>query len=133
MPERAVHIEGLAELRTAFRVAGERMDRDLDDALKSSAEPVKIAAQANTSAIRNLREPRSDGISWRSMRVGITRHTVYVAPVNRGRRGGSGRRRNLFDLLMQRSLEPALSANRSRVEQEVKDAVRDMGRAWERV
>jgi len=129
--QRAVRIEGLAELRTAFRVAGNAMDRDLDDALKSSADPVKSSAEANTSAIRNLREPRGDGISWRSMRVGITAHTVYVAPVNRGRRGR--RRRNLFDLLMQRSLEPALAENRSRVEQEVKDAVRDMGRAWERV
>lgn len=127
MPQqaRAVHIEGLRELRTAFRVAGTTIDKDLDAALKSSAEPVRTDAQAlAVGAIRKI------GVPWSRMRVGITRHTVYVAPV---KRRGRTRRPNLFDLLLADSLEPALARNRDRVEAEVKDAVRDMGRAWERV
>ena len=131
--QRAIRIEGLAELRTAFRRAGNEMDKDLDAALKSSAEPVRTDAQAFTSSIRNMGAPKGEGISWQSMRVGITRHTVYVAPSNRGKKTGARKRRNLFDLLLSRSLEPALDANVSRAEQEVKDAIADMARAWERV
>lgn len=122
---RAFRIEGLRELRTAFRVAGVGMEKDLDAALKSSAEPVRTDAQAlATSSIRKI------GIPWSRMRVGITRHTVYVAPV---KRRGRSRRPNLFDLLLADALSPALDRNRDRVETEVQDAVRDMGRAWERV
>jgi hypothetical protein len=126
----ALRVEGLRELRTAFAVAGNGMARDLDAALKSSAEPVKRSAEGlAVSRIRKMHVSKS-GVPWSRMRIGITRHTVYVAPVNRR---GRYRRRNLFDLLMERSLVPALDENRGRVEQEVKDAVRDMGRAWERV
>jgi hypothetical protein len=126
----ALRVEGLRELRTAFAVAGNGMAKDLDAALKSSAEPVKRSAETlAVSRIPKMHITRS-GVPWDTMRIGITRHTVYVAPANRR---GRYRRRNLFDLLMDRSLSPALEENRGRVEQEVKDAVRDMGRAWERV
>lgn len=106
------------------------MDKDLDGALESAAEPVKSTAQGlAVSRIRKMPYSRS---GWDHMRIGITAHTVYVAPVNR--RGGTGRRRpNLFDLLLERSLQPALDENVGRVEREVSDAVRDMGRAWSRV
>jgi hypothetical protein len=137
-PERAVRIEGLAELRTAFRVAGTEMSKDLDSALKSSAEPVRTDAQSLAlSGIRRI------GLPWSRMRVGITRHTVYVAPIPRGirsraRRAARTEGRHAADLafagmLGERALDPALDRNVEKVEQEVKDAIRDMGRAWERV
>jgi len=129
--DRAVRVEGLAQLRTAFRVAGSAMSKDLDAALRSAGEPVRQSAQSNaTAGIRRI------GVPWSRMRVGITRHTVYVAPVERGvkTRGGDRRRRpNLARLIQDRSLDPALEQNRAKVVQEVKDAVRDMGRAWGRV
>jgi len=123
----ALAVSGLRELRTAFAVAGTGIAKDLDAGLKSAAEPVKAEAQTlAVSRIRRMHIHRS-GIPWDRMRIGITRHTVYVAPVNRR---GRYRRRNLFDLLMERSLQPALDENVSRVEAEVQDVVRDMGRAW---
>jgi hypothetical protein len=128
--QRAVRIEGLAQLRTAFRVAGTEMSKDLDAALRSSAEPVKFDAQGFAASA--LKPGKT--VVWSSMRVGITRHTVYVAPVQKGTRGRNRRSRpKLFDRLMDRALNPALEANTAKVEQEVKDAIRDMGRAWERV
>lgn len=131
MPERTVRIEGLRELLTAFKVAGEAMDRDLADALKSAAEPVKSDAHTRAAGLLKV-----SAVDWSAMRVGITRHTVYVAPVEKGRRSKSepGRRRpKIKPRLRDRALEPALDAQRPRVVQEVKDAVRDMGRAWGRV
>jgi len=124
--QRAVRVEGLAQLRTAFRVAGVGMDKDLNDALKSSAEPVKVEAQG--LARSRIKRGKLD---WSAMRVGITRHTVYVAPARR-RATGSGRR-NLAPIIQNEALDPALDRNVDRVEQEVKDAVRDMGRLWSRV
>ena len=128
-PTRAVRIEGLAELRRAFAVAGNGMSKDLNAALKSAGDPVKQTAQG---LARGSLKP-GQTVDWTAMRLGITRHTVYVAPVQRGNRGGRRKRRTLFDRLLTRALEPALEQNRFRVEAEVKDAVRDMGRAWERV
>jgi len=129
--ERTVRIEGLRELRTAFKVAGEAMDKDLDEALKSAADPVKADAHTRASGLIHV-----SAVDWSAMRVGITAHTVYVAPVEKGRasRGDPRRRRpKLKPRLRDRALVPALDANRARVVQEVKDAVRDMGRAWGRV
>jgi predicted house-cleaning NTP pyrophosphatase (Maf/HAM1 superfamily) len=131
--ERAIRIEGLVELRRAFKVAGVGMEKDLDDALKSGGEVVRTAAESKAvSEISRIRPP------WSSMRVGITRHTVYVAPVARGRkrgRAGAESRRREEDLRFARMLrteamDPALDENIERVTREVKDAVRDMARAW---
>src|SRR6187549_2738548 len=121
--QRAVRVEGLRELRTAFRVAGVGMEKDLDSALKSAAEPVRTEAQG----LARSRIKRGK-IDWSAMRVGITRHTVYVAPANRRTTGS--RRRNLAPIIQNEALNPALDRNVNRVEREVKDAVRDMGRAW---
>ncbi len=103
------------------------MASDLDSALKSAAEPVKQSAEtlARSDVLK------VSAIDWSSMRVGITRHTVYVAPA---RRNTTGRRRpKLAARLQTQALDPALERNRERVVGEVKDAVRDMGRAWGRV
>jgi hypothetical protein len=129
--DRAIHIEGLAQLETAFKRAGTGIDKDLRDALKSSAEPVKVDAQSRASGVIHV-----SAVNWTAMRVGITRHTVYVAPVEKGRRSRANpkiRRPKVKPRLLQGALDPALEANRPRVAQEVRDAVRDMGRAWGRV
>lgn len=123
-----VEVVGLAELRRAFAVAGNQISRDLNDALKSAGEPVRQDAQS--LARQSIKTVRT--VDWSEMRLGITRHTVYVAPVQR--RGKTGRRRPKFKTkLLDEAMGPALERNSDRVAQEFEDAVRDMGKAWARV
>lgn len=122
-----VEVIGLAELRRAFAVASSEMSKDLNEALKASGEPVR--QDAETLAVQRIKPGK---IPWSSMRLGITRHTVYVAPVQR--RGVTGRRREKFKTkLLDEAMGPALVANSDRVAREFEDAVRDMGKAWARV
>ncbi len=79
---------------------------------------------------------RRIGIPWSRMRVGVTAHSVYVAPRKRGlkTRGSDPRRRpNLAGLLMGESLLPALQQNESRVASQVGHLLDEVGREWERV
>jgi len=106
------------------------MARDLNDALKSAGEPVRRTAE--TLAVANISRV---GIPWSRMRLGITRHTVYVAPVERGVKSRTlrGRRRPGFKTkLLDEAMAPALVQQSDKVAQEVEDAVRDMGKAWAR-
>jgi hypothetical protein len=126
-----VHVVGLADLRRACVVAGRQMSRDMNDALKSAGEPVRSDAQS--LALANI--PKI-GLPWSRMRLGIQRHSVYVAPVERGvkSRTRPGKRRpNLKTKLLDEAMAPALVRNSDRVAQEFEDAVRDMGKAWARV
>jgi hypothetical protein len=126
-----VEVIGLAELRRACQVAGNQMGRDMNDALKSAGEPVRTDAQS--LAVANIAKV---GIPWSRMRLGIQRHSVYVAPVERGvkSRTRPGKRRPRFKTkLLDEAMAPALERNSDRVAQEFRDAVRDMGRAWARV
>jgi hypothetical protein len=133
--EQTVRIEGLAELERAFREAGKGLASDLHEVLKTSAAPVQHDAEIlSLTGIRKMGSAgsREIGIPWARMRVGLSRHTAYVAPASRGKLARQGRH-GLFDLLMGRALEPALAQNRRRIEQEFEDAVADMCRAWSRV
>jgi hypothetical protein len=126
-----VEVVGLAELRRAFQVAGNGLARDLNDALKAAGEPVRQDAQ--TLAVSNISRI---GIPWSRMRLGIQRHSVYVAPVERGTKSRTltGKRRPRFKTkLLDEAMAPALARNSDRVAQEFEDAVKDMGKAWARV
>lgn len=107
------------------------MTRDLNDALKTAGEPVRLDAQA--LAVQNI--PRV-GFPWSRMRLGIKRNYVYVAPVERGvkSRTLTSRRRPRFKTkLLDEAMAPALERNSERAAQEFEDAVEDMGKAWARV
>lgn len=126
-----VKVEGLAGLRRACRLAGNGLSRDLNDAMKAAAEPVRQDAQA--LALANISKV---GIPWSRMRVGIARHSVYVAPVERGIKSKTlaGRRRPRFKTkLLDEAMAPALVQNSDKVAAEFNDAVKDMGRLWARV
>jgi hypothetical protein len=125
--ERAVRVQGLRELSRAFAVADKTLSRELRDKLREAAEPVRSDAEALAVA----RIPRI-GVPWSRMRVGVTRSAVYVAPRQRGARGSRRRRPNLADLLMERSMQPALDANVPRVKESVEDVLDTVGRVWER-
>lgn len=126
MATEAIRIRGLKELNRAFAVANREMQKDLRAALDSAASPVRRDAQANALAL-------GVGVTWSSMRTGVTRSSVYVAPVARGTRV-TGRKRSRFaTFLMDRAMSPALEANRDKVIDEIEDAIGDMARAWENV
>jgi hypothetical protein len=132
MPEQAVRIEGLRELERAFRLYGNGLEKGVREALTTAAEPVRTEAQSLArSSIRNI------GLTWSSMRIGVTRRTAYIAPQQRGRRGGAGNvrkgRPNLAPLLLDRAMQPALANNIRNVEQEIGAALDDLGRMWSRV
>ena len=132
MATNTVRIEGLRELERAFKLYGRGMEKGLREALEAAAEPVRTDAQA--LAVANISRI---GIPWSRMRVGVTRRTAYIAPQQRGNRGGVGRSRlsrpNLKELLLGRAMEPALDQNIGNVERELGDALDDLGRMWSRV
>lgn len=131
MPVEPLHIEGLRDLSRAFRLADKELIRELRVSLRKVAEPVRVDAQHLA-----LTEIRRMTLPWSEMRVGVSQTSVYVAPKKRGvkTRGKDPRRRpNLFDLLLGRSLEPALEHNEGRVVFEVEKMLGSVGRAWERV
>jgi hypothetical protein len=125
-----VRVEGLRELQHAFAVANKVLAKELRKGLRESAEPVRADAEMLAGTrIRNMDAPSAGGQDWRRMRVGVTKTSVYVAPRSRpGRR----KRRNLFDLMTGRSLEPALDANVNEVTERLDDVLGTVGQAWDR-
>lgn len=123
-----IRVEGLRELQRAFARADKTLSHELRDGLKDAAEPVRRAAEG--LAVQNIRRI---GIPWSRMRTGVTRKAVYVAPVQRGvkSRGGPRRRANLFDLLLGRSLEPALDQNAALVEARMEHLLGVVAKDWE--
>jgi hypothetical protein len=130
MPEsNAVRIEGLRELERAFKLYGRGMEKGIREALEAASEPVRTDAQSlATSSIKQ------SAVDWTRMRIGVTRRTAYVAPMQRGRRTPPNRRRsNLRERLLTGAMEPALTRNIPKVEREIGVALDDLGRMWERV
>lgn len=126
----AIRIQGLGELQRAFRVASVAMSKSINEVLDATADPVRFQAQELAVA----RIPRI-GLPWSRMRVGVTRHTAYVAPVERGLKRGFARRQrpNLKPLLLERALLPAFDQNRERIAQDFEEAMADMAKAWAKV
>lgn len=119
-------VEGLAGLQRAFRVADATLVKELRDTLREVAEPVRSDAETLArSAIPRI------GLPWSQFRVGVTSTSVYVAPRQRGVRRGQRGRPNLADLLLGRSMLPALDRNQSRIEGEMELMLGTVGRAWE--
>lgn len=124
-----VAIYGLRELQRAFKLVGPLAQKELRGALRALGEPV--AHDAEQLARANIRRI---GRPWSEMRVGVTQTLVYVAPRQRGVKSRTDRRfrrPNLFDLLMGRSMEPALERNEARVEAGVAVILDTVGKAWE--
>lgn len=131
---KALHVDGLAELRKAFLAADKTLREDLDDALQEAAAPVRSTAQrlAQTE-ISHMKE----GSSWALMRIGIERRNsfVYVAPVERGVkvRGRERFRRPEFAGLMRdKAMEPALDAHRGEIVHRLDGLLGEVKRVWER-
>lgn len=124
-------------MERAFRLYDRNLAKGIREALEAGAEVVRPTAES--LAVQTLKPPKN--VDWTLMRVGVTRRTGYVAPVERGRFAKGGkigaaryRRGEKFTAMMLgRALEPALDQNVPRVEQEFEDALRDLARQWSRV
>lgn len=125
----AVHVRGLRELDAAFAAASKAEQKLLRVGLAEAAEPVERDAEA----LARERISRI-GESWSEMRIGVTSRIVYVAPRQRSRsRNELLRRPNLGELLMGRSMMPALEQNRGEVEERIGHVLDTVGRVWEAV
>lgn len=109
MLEPAVTVKGLHELQAALAHAERDVRLGVRAELRSVARPIQQDAQrlAASEITGMARSPR-----WAGMRIGVTRNLVYVAPRQKGVRGGPKRRPNLAGLMMARAMEPALEGNR---------------------
>jgi hypothetical protein len=125
-----VRVEGLDDLKRAFRAYDRALANDLDDALEEAAAPVRRDAQSLAlGSITRITRP------WAAMRIGTYRSVVYVAPVERGVQGRGNqrkRRRKFANLLMDRAMEPALQRNEAQVIRRVDDQLDEFARLWER-
>jgi len=126
-----LRVEGLADLQRAFYVADRSLSRELKTGLREVAEPVKTGAE-----ILALARIRRMDARWYRMRVGATRHTVYVAPKERGRLTKRDKRRyarpNLGGLLMDRAMLPALQANEPKIAKRMEDLLTDVSMFWQK-
>lgn len=123
----AIRIKGLKELNRAFTMADKETRSRLRESLKGVGEPVRVAAEGHA-----LTEIRNIG-AWASMRVGIGRSIVYVAPKKRATRQPSRKRRNLGTLLMERAMIPALEQNQETAVRLADEMLDKLGRDWEQV
>lgn len=125
-------VDGLRELQRAFAAADKQLIRDLKDALKDAAEPVRSDAEhLAVSEIRRMRR----SLEWSEMRIGVHPTNVYVAPVKRGvkSRGNARHRRgNLAFLLLERSMVPALDRNEGQTVRRMDALLADIEHDWGR-
>lgn len=122
-----LRVEGLRELSHAFALADETLIRELRKSLREVAEPVRVGAER--LAVEGI---PTIGLPWSRMRIGVTRHSVYVAPRQKGARGNVfSKRPNLAGLLLQRSMLPALKQNEVAVAREMEAMLGTVGQAWE--
>lgn len=123
-------IDGLGAVQRAFRKAGKDVRKDLRDALRDSADPVKFSAQVLAiTRISHMSAP------WSEMRVGVTSKLVYMVPKQRGRLTKRNpqryRRPNMGQLLMDKAMEPALTANVGQIEERAIGAMVGVAKKWQ--
>lgn len=118
-------VKGIDALNRAFALADTTMRKQLPSVLKLHAEPVRLDAQRNALNI-------GTGFPWSRMRIGVTRGSVYVAPVQRGTRLFTRKRPRFDTRLRTRAMEPALDANRAKIEKSVDELVARIERQFNR-
>lgn len=99
---------GAKELQRAFDFAGTEMRRNIKQSIRGYAQPVARDASGIALSI-------GTGTSWSRMRVGSTPQMSYVAPVNRGTKILSRKRRNFAKRVIDRAMIPALERNAPRI------------------
>jgi hypothetical protein len=125
MPVEAVI--GIDELNRAFTVASREFLRDKRTRLRGLAEPVR--ADAESMAVSRI---PTIGPEWFRMRTGATATASYVAPVKRGTKIPTRKRRRFAQLLLSRAMEPALTKNAPLIQREFDEMLARMERKFNR-
>lgn len=111
MPYKPFEVEGLGELNAALKGFALDVRKELRKEVAAVAEPVaRTAERMVMNDISGMQRWRS--VNWSKMRIGATAGAtfVYVAPKQRGRKRGRGRRPNLANL-MRPKMESAANKN----------------------
>lgn len=126
-------LEGMGELKRAFRMADNKLHNEMVGRLKHAAEPVALKAESlSISEIRRMKTP-STTVAWWEMRVGVTQKFVYMTSARRGTKNPKRKRPNLKDLLLDRAMYPAVEQHKDDVFAGVEDFLREIGKDWEKV
>jgi len=131
LDDKLIRVENYKEVIRAFGKASATLERGFKGSLREAAEPIADTAErlAGSGVIDNL----GGDDPWTKMRIGVTRSSVYVAPVERGRRTRSNSaigRPNLKPLMLDRAMEPALDAHRDEVIGNIEDLLGYVARTF---
>lgn len=107
-----VVVQGFEELQKSIARSGPAVKAAMNEGLREGGESVRaIAGLYARDRISGMKRAKVSPPPWSIMRVGITSKIVYVAPVERGIKSRNPfdprRRPNLFELILNRALEPA--------------------------
>ena len=129
-PGARINVKGLRETYRAFGNISDDVQGELRDGLEQAAKPVQALGERYAlERIRNM--PRSP--AWAEMKIGVSKREalVFMAPATKGR-AGRGRtkrkRKNLANLLLERSMEPAVEDNVERTERGLEDVIDKLSR-----
>jgi hypothetical protein len=122
-----VTVEGFRELQRLFALADKETQKEMKTLERQVAEPVRGDAEAFAGTRIWRITPR-----WATMRVGITRILVYVAPKQRGVRSRQHPRARpgFATLLMERAMQPAADRNQPLLEQRTGQLFNEISRRW---
>jgi len=124
----SIKVEGLQSLQRAWKVADAALDIELRETLISVAQPV-----GHTATALAISEIKKMTLPWSEMRIGVTLHDVYVAPVQRGTRDPRKKRPKFAVLMLDRAMVPALDQNRPLIVLGLEQMLANIGQKWEKV
>jgi len=120
----AVRVKGLRELLAVTDKLPKHAKREVRDALRSSAEPVRQTAELNFRTTFPGREGAS--------RFGISVRKVGTISVEQRKRRTTGKRLDFAKLQMADVLIPALDSNEREIVNRVDAVLDDLERKWGR-
>jgi hypothetical protein len=116
-------LQGARDLDRAFSAHGREFSREFRKALRDAAEPIAREAEylAGSGGIRNL----DPGDPWATFRIGGRATSVFLAPTQRGSRGGRSAmsRPNLKPLLLDQAMIPSIEHQQHEVKRRVNDVL----------
>jgi hypothetical protein len=133
MPDPAIRLDGAFELKRAFTRLSKDLGGGVKEALESAAEPIR--SQASSNARGEISGMARSRIPWWRMRTGVTAHSVYIAPEQRGVKSGrinDRKRRPNLTTVMRPHMERALADNRGSVVSNVQRELSELVRIWGR-
>ncbi len=125
--EGGITVEGFRELQRLFAKA----DKESRAGMRALEREVAAPVQADAEGFAVTRIPKITP-RWATMRIGITRTLIYVAPKQRGAKGAANpRRRPKFGVLLAvRAMQPAADKNQPLLEQRTERFFDEVARRW---